>query len=62
MLQERAYFGTLCSIGSSQVAVPQSRLKGFGDRAFNIAALGLWNALPGSITEFKTIHALKKMI
>ena len=30
---------------ASQLAVLQSRLKGFGDHAFSIAAPRLWNAL-----------------
>ena len=47
---------------SSQLAVPQCKLKGFGDRAFSIAAPRLWNALPGSITDCKSIGALKKVL
>ena len=47
---------TLHSKTSSQLAVgPQSRLEGFGDRSFSIAAPGLWNVLPGSITDCKSI-------
>ena len=49
MLQERTNVRTSRSTVSSQLAVPQSRLKGFGDRAFRITAQRLWNALPGSI-------------
>ena len=45
-----------CAPVSSQLAVPQSRLKGFGD----CAAPTLWNALPGSITDCKSIGAFKK--
>ena len=56
------YVQTLHSIVSSQLAVPQSRLKGFGDPAFSIAAPSLWNALPGSITDCKSIGALKKSL
>ena len=46
----------------SQLAVPWSRLKVFMDRAFNIAALRLWNALPASITDSKSNGALKRKI
>ena len=49
-----------CAPVSSQLTVPQSRLKGFGDRAFSIAVPRLWNSLPGCITYCKSIGALKK--
>ena len=38
------------AIHSLQLVVPRSRLKGFGDHAFSIAAPRLRNALPGSLT------------
>ena len=38
MLQERTNVRALRSTFSSQLVVPRSRLKGFGDRAFSIAA------------------------
>ena len=60
MLQERTNVRTLRSTVSSQLAVPRSRLKGFGDRAFSIAAPRLWNALPGFITDCKSVGAFKK--
>ena len=59
MLQEKTYVRTLRSTVSSQLAFPRSRLKGCVDRTFNIAAQRRWNALPGSITECKSIGALK---
>ena len=40
-----------------QLPVPQSRLKGFEDSAFSIAAPRLWNALPRSITDCKSVVA-----
>ena len=58
--QGRTNVRTLCSTVFSQLAVPQSRLKGFGDRAFGIAAQKLWNALPVYITDCKSIGAFKK--
>ena len=60
MLQERANVRTLRSTVSSQLAVPRSTLKGFGDRAFSFAAQLLWNSLPGSITDCKSIGTFKK--
>ena len=59
MLQERTNVWTLCS---SPQGVPWSRLKGFGDRAFSIVATRLWNPLPGSITDCKSIGVLKKKL
>ena len=51
-----------CAPVSSKLAVPRSRLKTFGDHAFSIAVMRLWNALPGSITDSKSIGALKKCL
>ena len=51
-----------CAPVSSQLAVPRSRLKVFRYCAFSIAALGLWNAQPGSITECTSIGAFKRHI
>ena len=45
MLQERTNVRTSYSTVSSQLEDHQSRLKGFGNRAFNIATPRLWNAL-----------------
>ena len=47
---------------SSQLTGPRRRLKVFGDRAFSNAAPRLWNALPGSITECKSIGAFNKCL
>ena len=60
MLQEGANIQTLSSAISSQLAVPWGRLKGFEDHAFSIASPRLGNALPGSITDHKSICALSK--
>ena len=51
---------TLRSTVSNQLAVARSRLKGCGDHAFSIAAPRLWNALPESITDCKSICDFKK--
>ena len=59
-LQERTNIQTLRSTVSCHLAFPWSRLIGFGDHAFSIAAPRLCNALPGSITDCKSISALKK--
>ena len=62
MLEERINVRTLLSTVSSQLGVPRSRFKGFEDYAFSIAGLRLWNALLGSITDYKSIGALKKKV
>ena len=61
MLQERTNVLTLHSTVSSQLAVPWSRLKGFGDWAFGISSQRLSN-LPGSITDCKFIDAFFKSL
>ena len=50
-LQERTNVQTLRSTLSSQFAVPRSRLQGFGDHAFGIAASRLWNDLSARIVN-----------
>ena len=55
MLQVRINVQTMHSTVFSQLAVSRNRLKGFGNRAFSIAAPRLWNALPGSISHCKSI-------
>ena len=59
MLQDRTNVQTLKVTFSSQLTVPRSRLKGFGNHAFSID-LRWWNALPGSFIDCKSIGALKK--
>ena len=48
------------SLVSSQLTAPRSKLKGFGDHAFSMAAPRLWNALPGYICGCKSISAFRK--
>ena len=62
MLQERTNVRVLRSTVSSQLAVPQSRLKGFGDVAFSIAASRLRNVQSVSITDCKYIGAFNKSL
>ena len=45
MLQERTNVRTVRSTVSSRLAVPRSRLKGFGNCTFSIAAPRMWKAL-----------------
>ena len=60
MLQEKTNARILHSTDSSQSAVPRNRHKVFGNHHFSIAPARLWNGLPGSIADCKSIAALKK--
>ena len=51
-----------CASVSKQLTVPRNRLKSFGDCTFSIAALRLWNALPGFNTDCKSVHAFNKSL
>ena len=42
------------------LAVPKSRLKTYGDRAFSVAAPKLWNELPLDLRSLDTINLFKK--
>ena len=42
------------------LAVPKSRLKTYGDRAFSVAAPKLWNELPLDLRILDTINLFKK--
>ena len=42
------------------IAVPKSRLKTYGDRAFSVAAPKLWNELQIDLRSLVTINLYKK--
>ena len=46
----------------SLLVVPNSRLKSFGDKAFEIAGPKLWNALPMNIRAASTTHQFKSLL
>ena len=46
----------------SLLVVPNSRLKSFGDRAFEIAGPKLWNTLPMNILAASTTHQFKSLL
>jgi len=41
----------LCSASSHELSVPRTRLSTYGDRAFPVAAVWIWNSLPQHITS-----------
>ena len=41
----------LCSASSHELSVPRTRLSTYGDRAFPVAAVRIWNSLPQHITS-----------
>ena len=51
---------TLRSTDQKLLAVPKSRLKTYGDRAFSVAAPKLWNELPLDLRSLDTIYLFKK--
>ena len=60
LLSYRTCSRMLCSTDQKLLAVPKSRLKTYGDRAFSIAAPKLWNELPLDLRSLDTINLFKK--
>ena len=59
-LSYRTCSRTLCSTDQKLLAVPKSRLKTYGDRAFSVAAPKLWNELPLDLRCLDKIDLFKK--
>ncbi|KAF7641396.1 hypothetical protein LDENG_00282490 [Lucifuga dentata] len=53
---------SLSSSGGTLLAVPKSRLKSKGDRAFAIRALLLWNDLPEEIRLADSVSSFKSLL
>lgn len=51
---------TLHSTDQKFLAVPKSRLKTFGDRAFSVAAPKLWNELSLDLRSLDTLNLFMK--
>ena len=60
LLSYRTCSRTLRSTDQKLLAVPKSRLKTYGDRAFSVAAPKLWNELPLDLRSLDTINLFKK--
>ena len=60
LLSYRTCSRTLRSTDQKLLAVPKSRLKTYGDRAFSVAAPKLWNELPLDLRSLVTINLFKK--
>ena len=60
LLSYRTCSRTLRSTDQKHLAVPKSRLKTYGDRAFSVAAPKLWNELPLDLRSLATINLFKK--
>ena len=52
----------LRSSGGNLLVIPKSCMKGYGDRAFSVAAPKLWNALPDSIRCINSLSVFKSAI
>ena len=59
-LVEKALYKWIIIIIIIIIAVPKSRLKTYGDRAFSVAAPKLWNELPLDLRSLVTINLFKK--
>ena len=59
-LVEKALYKWFIIIIIIIIAVPKSRLKTYGDRAFSVAAPKLWNELPLDLRSLVTINLSKK--
>ena len=60
LLSHRTCSRSLRSTDQKLLAVPKSRLKTYGDRAFSVAAPKLWNELPLDLRSLDTINLFKK--
>ena len=49
----------LRSSSVTQLVVPKTRLSGYGDRAFSKASPTLWNSLPASVQQQKTLASFR---
>jgi len=52
----------LRSSDSHRLVVPSSRLKGYGDRSFAVAAPRLWNALPEKLRKTDSLSSFKRLL
>ena len=62
LLNFKTYFRSLRSSCKEYLAVPRSRLKTYGDRAFSIAGPKLWNDLPLEIRKCAIVATFKKSL
>jgi hypothetical protein len=46
----------------SKLMVPRTRFSTFGDRAFPVAAVRIWNSLPSDITSAETLRTFKNRL
>ena len=60
LLSYRTSSRSLRSTDQKLLAVPKSRVKTYGDRAFSVAAPKLWNELPLDLRSLDTINLFKK--
>ena len=52
----------LRSSDANLLAIPQSRTKTYGDRAFAIAAPTLWNSLPDDLRKIHELGSFKRQL
>ena len=52
--------GPVRSADANYLAIPQSRTKTYGDRAFSVSARTLWNGLPDELRECNELVPFKR--
>ena len=62
LLNFKTYSRSLRSSYKEYLAVPRSRLKTYGDRAFSIAGPKLWNDLPLEIRKCASVATFKQSL
>ena len=62
LLSKQEYSRTLRSSSQSLLAVPRSKLKSRGDRAFSVAGPRLWNSLPLQVRSALTLEHFKSLL
>ena len=62
LLNFKTYSRSLRSSRKEYLAVPRSRLKTYGDRAFSIAGPKLWNNLPLEIRKCASVATFKQSL
>jgi hypothetical protein len=62
LVEQRVPARSLRSSNSSQLVVPRTRTKSYGERAFRSAAARLWNSLPPHMRNITTVSSFKRTL
>ena len=53
---------SLRSSSSNLLTIPKTAMKRYGDRSFSVAGPVLWNALPASVRDLKSVASFKRSL